>query len=75
MDWDVFIDLLPVTSPICMECERRMLFRRQYGSVPQHQQRKFWLFGVGRTPTPRRFAATLLDRTFMHQPNALHGEW
>ncbi len=41
--------------------------------LPRPQQRKFWLFGIDRTPAPRRFAKTLADRTYVHQPNTLHG--
>jgi hypothetical protein len=41
--------------------------------LPSPQQRKFWLFGIDRTPAPRRFAATLADRTYVHQPNTLRG--
>ncbi len=41
--------------------------------LPRPQQRKFWLFGIDRTPAPRRFAETLADRTYVHQPNTLHG--
>jgi len=41
--------------------------------LPRPQQRKFWLFGIDRTPAPRRFAATLADRTYVHQPNTLRG--
>jgi len=41
--------------------------------LPRPQWRKFWLFGIDRTPAPRRFAETLADRTFVHQPNALRG--
>jgi hypothetical protein len=41
--------------------------------LPRPHQRKFWLFGIDRTPAPRRFAETLADRSYVHQPNALRG--
>jgi hypothetical protein len=41
--------------------------------LPRPQQRPFWLFGIDRTPAPRRFAATLPDRSYVHQPNTLRG--
>jgi hypothetical protein len=43
------------------------------GALPQPKQRKFWLFGDDVTPIPRRFAETLADRTYVHQPNTLQG--
>ncbi len=41
--------------------------------LPRPHQRKFWLFGIDRAPAPRRFAETLVDRSYVHQPNALRG--
>jgi len=41
--------------------------------LPRPQRRPFWLFGIDRTPAPRRFAATLRDRSYVHEPNSLPG--
>jgi len=41
--------------------------------IPAPRQRKFWLFGTDVTYLSRRFARTLADRTFVHQPNAIKG--
>lgn len=41
--------------------------------LPPPQQRRFWLFGTDVTYLPRRFAHTLADRTFVHQPNPIRG--
>jgi hypothetical protein len=41
--------------------------------LPAPQRRKFWLLGTDVVPIPRRFARTLPDRTFVHQPNAVAG--
>lgn len=41
--------------------------------LPPPQQRRFWLFGADVTYLPRRFAHTLADRTFVHQPNPIRG--
>jgi len=35
--------------------------------------RAFWLLGTDVTSAPRPFARTLSDRTFVYQPNAVHG--
>lgn len=42
-----------------------------YLSAPE--QRPFWLLGVDVTSQPRPFAATLEDRGFVYQPNAVAG--
>jgi hypothetical protein len=39
--------------------------------LPAPQQQKFWLLGVDVTPTPRRFASTLEDRSYVYQPNTI----
>jgi len=39
--------------------------------LPQPTRRPFWLFGVDVTPTPRPYARTLADRTFVYQPNPI----
>jgi len=49
------------------------LLRLLTGILPPPQRRKFWLFGIDHTPAPRRFAATLRDRSYVHQPNSLPG--
>jgi hypothetical protein len=41
--------------------------------LPAPQQRRFWLFGTDVTYLSRRFAYTLADRTFVHQPNTIKG--
>ena len=41
--------------------------------IPAPRQRKFWLLGTAVTYLSRRFARTLADRTFVHQPNAIKG--
>jgi len=65
------------TTPAAASGERRAhelrLLRLLAGLLPAPQQRKFWLFGVDRTPAPRRFAETLPDRSYVHQPNTLRG--
>jgi hypothetical protein len=49
------------------------LLRLLAGVLSRPRQRKFWLFGVDHTPAPRRFAETLPDRSYVHQPNTLRG--
>jgi len=65
------------TTTAAASGERRLhelrLLRLLAGVLPRPSQRKFWLFGVDRTPAPRRFAETLADRTYVHQPNTLRG--
>ncbi len=67
---------VPTTSAAA-SVERRThelrLLRLLAGVLPRPSQRKFWLFGIDRTPAPRRFAATLPDRSYVHQPNTLRG--
>jgi hypothetical protein len=41
--------------------------------LPHPQQRNFWLLGVDVTPQPRPFAATLVDRGMVYQPNMVKG--
>ncbi len=41
--------------------------------LPAPHQRKFWLFGTDVVPVSRPFAATLEDRPFVYQPNAVGG--
>lgn len=43
------------------------------GHLPAPEQRPFWLLGVDVTSQPRPFAATLDDRGYVYQPNAVAG--
>jgi len=40
-------------------------------SLPDPQQRSFWLLGVDTTPQPRLYAQTLKDRGYVYQPAAI----
>ena len=51
----------------------RALLRLIVPFLPSPQQRRFWLLGTDVTYLPRRFARTLADRTFVHQPNVIRG--
>ncbi len=42
-------------------------------TVPEPFKRPFYLFGVDVTPFPRPYAATLLDKTYIYQPNPIKG--
>ena len=53
------------------QAQAQQLVRLIAGTLPEPQQRKFWLFGIDVTPIPRQFAATLEDRKYIHQPNTL----
>ncbi len=67
---------VPTSSTAAVAARRAhewRLLRLLADLLPRPQRRKFWLFGIDRTPAPRRFAETLADRTYVHQPNALHG--
>jgi hypothetical protein len=39
--------------------------------LPRPRQRPFWLLGTDGTPQPRQFAATLVDRGMVYQPNPI----
>lgn len=41
--------------------------------LPTPQKQDFWLFGIDVTPSPRCFAHTLADRTYVYQPNPVAG--
>jgi hypothetical protein len=51
--------------------EEQQLVRLIAGNLSQPH--KYWLFGTDVTPIPRRFAETLPDRQYVHQPNTLAG--
>ena len=55
------------------QAQAQQLVRLIAGTLPPPQQRKFWLFAIDVTPIPRRFAETLGDRKYIHQPNTLKG--
>jgi hypothetical protein len=42
-------------------------------TVPAPVHRKFSLFGVDGTPCPRAYSATLLDKSYIYQPNTIKG--
>jgi len=71
---DVFFE---ATDAERAEAERRgqeeRFLRLIAGQLPQSQQRKWWLFGIDVTSTPRPFARTLQDRSFVHRPNPIAG--
>ena len=75
--YDGIENLFVVADPEKAAEERRAQEKRLAhliaGTLPQPKQRKFWLFGVDVTPIPRRFAETLADRKYIHQPNTLQG--
>ena len=75
--YDAIENLFVVSDPEKAAEERQTqeqeLVRLIVGTLPQPQQRKFWLFGIDVTPIPRRFAETLADRKYIHQPNTLKG--
>jgi hypothetical protein len=75
--YDAIENLFVVSDPEKAAEERQTqeqeLVRLIAGTLPQPQQRKFWLFGIDVTPIPRRFAETLADRKYIHQPNTLKG--
>ncbi len=49
------------------------LFSIVSATVPAPVNRQFYLFGVDVTPCPRPYAATLPDKTYIYQPNAIKG--
>ncbi len=55
------------------QTQEQGLMRLIAGTLTQPKERKFWLFGIDVTPIPRRFAETLADRKYIHQPNTLQG--
>ena len=75
--YDGIENLFVASDPEKADAERkvqeRQLVRLIAGTLPPPQARKFWLFGIDVTPIPRRFAATLADRKYIHQPNTLQG--
>ncbi len=42
-------------------------------TVPEPVNRQFYLFGVDVTPYPRPYSATIPDKTYIYQPNAIKG--
>ena len=56
-------------------CSKRWRSRRKRGAevIPSPQKRPFQLLGLDVTPSPRPYARTLEDRTFIYQPNAIKG--
>ena len=74
---DAIAHLFQPSEPEKADEERRAweqkLVRLIAAYLPEPQERKFWLFGTDVVPIPRRFASTLGDRTFVHQPNTLKG--
>lgn len=75
--YDAINNFFVPSSPETADRERRAhdqkLLRLIADTLPPPQQRKFWLFGIDKTPAPRRFAVTLPDRTYVYQPNTLRG--
>jgi len=49
------------------------LFDLVSATVPPPTSRQFYLFGVDVTPYPRPYSATLSDKTYIYQPNAIKG--
>ncbi len=49
------------------------LFSIVSATVPAPVNRQFYLFGVDVTPCPRPYAATIPDKTYIYQPNAIKG--
>jgi len=68
-----FVPTLPAVTVTERRAQELRLLGLLADVLPQPQQRKFWLFGIDRTPAPRRCAETLADRSYVHQPNALRG--
>lgn len=42
-------------------------------TIPTPKSRHFNLFGIDTTPYPRKYSATLADKTFIHYPNPIKG--
>lgn len=49
------------------------LFSVISATVSDPVQRHFYLFGVDATPCPRAYSATLSDKSYIYQPNAIKG--
>lgn len=49
------------------------LIRLKARYLAESQQRRFWLLGTDAVSIPRPFSPTLLDRTFVYQPNTVRG--
>jgi len=70
---NLFVASGPEKAAAERQAHDRQLMRLVAGTLLPPQARKFWLFGIDVTPIPRRFAATLADRKYIHQPNTLQG--
>lgn len=68
-----FVPSAPETEAKERRVQEQGLLRLIAGTLSAPKQRPFWLFGIDKTPAPRRFAPTLPDRTYVYQPNTLQG--
>jgi len=66
-----------ITDTSAAEEERRRQEQTLLELIARHimppEKQSYWLFGTDATPAPRKFARTLTDRGFVHQPNTLKG--
>jgi hypothetical protein len=63
----------PETADAERQTWRKELARLIGHHLPPPAPRKFWLLGTDVVPVPRPFAATLADRSYVHQPNLVAG--
>ena len=66
-------DFLPPPNYPNYEQAVDSLFSLVSAAVPPPELRQFYLFGVDVTPYPRPYSATLSDKTYIYQPNAIKG--
>ncbi|NEQ69439.1 MAG: transposase [Symploca sp. SIO2D2] len=66
-------DFLPPPNHPDYEQAVDSLFDLVSAAVPPPASRQFYLFGVDVTPYPRPYSATLPDKTYIYQPNAIKG--
>jgi len=66
-------DFLPIPSHPDYQKAIDDLFSVISATVPDPVQRHFYLFGVDVTPCPRPYSATLSDKSYIYQPNAIKG--
>ena len=66
-------DFLPPPNHPNREQAVDSLFDLVSAAVPPPVERQFYLFGVDVTPYPRPYSATLSDKTYIYQPNAIKG--
>ncbi len=66
-------DFLPTTNHPDYQKAVDGLFSVVSATVPEPEDRPFYLFGVDVTPCPRPYAATIPDKTYIYQPNPIKG--